>query len=46
MADERATNPFMRCQSSEIIRSVADRLAGDTNPVAVLGAVRAAKDAF
>ena len=46
MADERATNPFMRCQSPEIIRNVADRLAGDTSPAAVLGAVRAAKDAF
>jgi hydroxyacylglutathione hydrolase len=46
MADERATNPFMRCQSPEIISSVASRLAGDQSPVAVLGAVRAAKDAF
>jgi hydroxyacylglutathione hydrolase len=46
MADERRTNPFMRCASPEIIESVSGRLAGDTSPVAVLGAVRAAKDAF
>jgi hydroxyacylglutathione hydrolase len=46
MGDEHATNPFMRCTSPEIIASVAARLAGDTSPVAVLAAVRAAKDAF
>ena len=46
MGEERQTNPFMRCQSPEIIQSVSTRLAGDTTPVAVLGAVRAAKDAF
>jgi hydroxyacylglutathione hydrolase len=46
MADEHATNPFMRCQSPEIVAAVAARLVGDTSPVAVLAAVRAAKDAF
>jgi hydroxyacylglutathione hydrolase len=53
MGEERETNPFMRCQSPEIVRSVAARLkagadGGETapDPVAVLAAVRAAKDAF
>jgi len=46
MSDERQTNPFMRCQSPEIKNSVSARLAGDNSPVAVLAAVRAAKDAF
>jgi len=46
LADERATNPFMRCDSAEIIASVSARLGDDRSPAAVLGAVRAAKDAF
>jgi hydroxyacylglutathione hydrolase len=48
MRDERATNPFMRCTSPEIIRNVEDRMAGGSpsDPAAVLGAIRAAKDAF
>lgn len=46
LAEERATNPFMRCDSAEIIAHVADRLGGSRAPEAVLGAVRAAKDAF
>lgn len=46
LAEERATNPFMRCDSAEIIAHVAERLAGNRAPDAVLGAVRAAKDAF
>jgi hydroxyacylglutathione hydrolase len=46
IADERATNPFMRCDSSEIIAHVASRLGGNHSPEAVLGAVRAAKDSF
>ncbi len=46
LADERATNPFMRCDSAEIIAHVAARLGSDRSPAAVLGAVRAAKDAF
>lgn len=46
LAEERATNPFMRCDSAEIIANVATRLAGERAPAAVLRAVRAAKDAF
>ncbi len=46
VADERATNPFMRCGSPEIIASVQGRLGSDRSPEAVLGAVRAEKDAF
>jgi hydroxyacylglutathione hydrolase len=46
MGEERRTNPFMRCQSPEILQSLAARLGGDRSPVAVLAAVRAAKDAF
>lgn len=43
---ERATNPFLRCESPEIVRAVADRLGDDRSPVAVLAAVRAQKDVF
>lgn len=46
LAEERQTNPFMRCTSAEIIASVAERLGADRSPSAVLGAVRAAKDVF
>jgi hydroxyacylglutathione hydrolase len=46
LGDERRTNPFMRCDSAEIIKSVADRLGADRGPAAVLAAVRAAKDAY
>jgi hydroxyacylglutathione hydrolase len=49
MGEVRETNPFMRCQSPEIVRSMAERLGGGApaaDPVAVLAAVRAAKDAF
>jgi hydroxyacylglutathione hydrolase len=46
LAEEKLTNPFMRCDSREIIRSVEGRLGSDRSPAAVLGAVRAAKDAF
>jgi len=46
LAEERRTNPFMRCDSPEIIRTLGERLQGDHGPAAVLGAVRAAKDAF
>jgi hydroxyacylglutathione hydrolase len=48
MGEERATNPFMRCHLPALARAVADRLppGGPGDPVAVLGAVRAAKDAF
>ncbi len=46
IAEERATNPFMRCQSPEILEQVAEDLAGDRSPQAVLGAVRRAKDRY
>lgn len=46
IAEERATNPFMRCDSPEILRRVAQDLAGDRSPGAVLGAVRRAKDRY
>jgi hydroxyacylglutathione hydrolase len=46
LAEERATNPFMRVHSTEIIQSVHDRLDPNPTPEAVLGAVRAAKDSF
>jgi hydroxyacylglutathione hydrolase len=46
LAEEKLTNPFMRCDSAEIQESVASRLTVTADPVAVLGAVRAAKDSF
>jgi hydroxyacylglutathione hydrolase len=46
IGEERLTNPFMRCGAPDILRSVSPSLAGDTSPVAVLAAVRAAKDKF
>jgi hydroxyacylglutathione hydrolase len=46
LAEERATNPFMRVNSPAIIESVSSRLASDRSPAAILGAVRAAKDNF
>jgi hydroxyacylglutathione hydrolase len=46
LREERETNPFMRCGSDEIQGRVAERLGGDRSPIAVLAAVRAAKDAF
>jgi hydroxyacylglutathione hydrolase len=46
LADERSTNPFMRCTSEEIAENMSARLGDDKSPSAVLGAVRAAKDAF
>lgn len=46
IGEERETNPFLRCDSSEIRASVSARLGSDADPVAVLRAVRAAKDAF
>jgi hydroxyacylglutathione hydrolase len=48
IADERATNPFLRIDSSELAASVRERVpdvpAGD--PVALFAAVRALKDRF
>ncbi len=46
IGEERLTNPFMRCDSEELRRAVADALGGESSAEAVLGAVRAAKDAF
>lgn len=47
LADERATNPFMRAHSAELVASVRKALpATPTDPVSVLGAVRALKDKF
>jgi hydroxyacylglutathione hydrolase len=46
LAEEKATNPFMRCESEEIRRNMASRLSGESDPATVLGAVRAAKDSF
>jgi hydroxyacylglutathione hydrolase len=46
LAEEKGTNPFMRCDSPEIIERVARHLAADRSPAAILGAVRAAKDRF
>lgn len=44
LAEERATNPFMRTASPELRASLG--LAGDADSVSVLAAARAAKDKF
>ncbi len=44
LADERATNPFMRTGSAELIESLG--LRAPVDPVAVLAATRKAKDDF
>src|SRR5258705_13874136 len=47
LAEERATNPFMRAHSPELVASVRARLPETpTDPISVLGAVRALKDKF
>ena len=47
LADERATNPFMRASSAELYASVRKQLPDTpSDPVSVLGAVRALKDKF
>ncbi len=46
LEQERATNPFMRCHSAELIHHFAATLGSDRSPAAILGAVRAAKDNF
>jgi hydroxyacylglutathione hydrolase len=46
LADERRTNPFMRCDSEEIISNLGRALGNSRDPVRVLGAVRASKDVF
>jgi hydroxyacylglutathione hydrolase len=47
LADERATNPFMRATAPELVANVR-KLLPDTasDPVSMLGAVRALKDRF
>ncbi len=45
IADELATNPFMRCGSPEVVAHVAARAQG-SDPAAILGAIRAEKDEF
>jgi hydroxyacylglutathione hydrolase len=44
MSEEMATNPFMRCQSAEIRRSM--KLGPDAPDVDVLAALRRAKDTY
>ena len=46
LGEEKATNPFMRVTSPEVVSSVAGALSSDRSPAAILGAVRAAKDKF
>jgi hydroxyacylglutathione hydrolase len=47
IADEKATNPFMRVDSPEIIESVRKAHPGTaTDPVRILGHIRAMKDNF
>jgi hydroxyacylglutathione hydrolase len=46
LREERLTNPFMRCDSQEIIGNVEAWLPAKVTPAAVLGGIRAAKDAF
>ena len=47
LADERATNPFMRAQSPELQANVRKALPETPpDPVRILGAVRALKDKF
>lgn len=46
IGEERATNPFLRCESPEILARVSADLTGRRDPAAVLGAVRLAKDNY
>jgi hydroxyacylglutathione hydrolase len=46
LGEERATNPFMRVREPEVRAFARERGADERDPVAVLGAVRAAKDSF
>lgn len=46
IADELATNPFMRVDSPEIRAAAAKHSPGKASPSDVLGAIRAMKDAF
>ncbi len=47
IGEERATNPFMRPDSPEIVASVRERYPdSDDDPVTILGRVREMKDSF
>ncbi|MET0794555.1 MAG: hydroxyacylglutathione hydrolase [Polyangiaceae bacterium] len=46
LEEEKATNPFLRCDSPAIIERFSESLGADRSPAAILGAVRAAKDKF
>ena len=46
LEQEKATNPFMRCDSPAIVERFSDAVGSDRSPAAILGAVRAAKDKF
>jgi hydroxyacylglutathione hydrolase len=46
MGEERLTNPFLRVGNAELLAQVAADLGEDRSPVAVLAAVRRAKDQF
>ena len=46
IGDERRTNPFMRCESPEVVEHVRGEVGAEAAPVAVLGAIRAKKDTF
>ena len=47
IGEEKATNPFMRVDSPEIIESVRKaHPASDADPVTILGHIRAMKDSF
>lgn len=44
---ERETNPFLRCGEEGIVRSVAEKIAGEAlDPVSVFTALRRLKDSF
>jgi hydroxyacylglutathione hydrolase len=46
LADERATNPFLRCSEPDVVAHAAARLATDRSPAAVFAVLRSEKDAF
>ncbi len=45
-AEERATNPFLRCNSPEIVARLGAQLEDAPSPETIFAALRAAKDAF
>lgn len=46
MGEERRTNPFLRCESETLKRSLGSAVGASGSPVEVLAALRAAKDSF